>query len=124
MATHRPDRVAEDIRRCLPDIMRSMKDPRISGLLSIVKLDLAGDYSHCKVYISAVEGFEQAKQAVQGLNSGAGYIRREVDRYLSLRRSPAFHFVADNSIEHSSQISKMLDVLLPDNQPQGDDHAD
>jgi len=88
--------------------MRSLKDPRITGLLSIVKLELSGDYSHCKVYISSLGGLESAKSAVEGLHSAAGHIRREIGARLKLRRTPEFHFIADNGIEHSAQLDKKL----------------
>lgn len=52
MGSYRASRTEEDMKRELSDIMRSLKDPRVTGLLSIVKLELARDLSHCKVYIS------------------------------------------------------------------------
>ena len=65
MGSYRASRTEEDIKRELSDIIRSLKDPRISGLISIVKLDLSHDMSYCKVYISAMEGMEAAKNAVK-----------------------------------------------------------
>ncbi len=88
-----------------------MKDPRISGMLSIVRVDLTNDLSYCKVYISAVQGLATAQEAVKGLTSGAGYIRREINRRLQMRRSPEFQFIADNSIEHSADITRRLEQL-------------
>ena len=60
MASHRHDRLTEDIRRELTDIFRMLKDPRITGMISIVKVDLSGDQSYCKVYISSLDGLEAA----------------------------------------------------------------
>ncbi len=115
MASHKIDRTAEDIKRELSDIFRGLKDTRISGMLSIVKLDLARDLSYCKVYISSMDGFESAKESVKGLNNAAGYIRHEINARLSLRRSPQFKFEADDSIEHSAEISKILNDLHLEN---------
>ncbi|WRS27133.1 30S ribosome-binding factor RbfA [Oscillospiraceae bacterium MB08-C2-2] len=112
MASHRTQRTTEDIRRELADIMRSIKDPRVTGLLSIVKVDLSGDYSYCKVLISSMEGLEAAKKAVEGLNSAAGYVRREIGLRIRMRRSPEFQFIADNGIEYSASINKMLGDIL------------
>ncbi len=108
MPTFKQARVAEDIKRVLADIMRELKDPRVKGMLSIVKLDLAGDYSLCKVYISSMEGAEAAKEAVVGLNNAAGFIRREIGMRVDMRRAPAFKFIADDSIEYSAMITKKL----------------
>lgn len=113
MPNFKVDRTSEDIRRELTDIFRTLKDPRISsGLLSIVRLELSNDLSVCKVYISAIEGIDKAKDAVKGLKSAAGYIRRELSLRLKLRHTPELRFVADDSIEHSSQINKLLSQLV------------
>lgn len=111
MPSFRTARTEEDVKRELTDIMRGLKDPRITGLLSIVKLELAGDYSHCKVYISSLDGLESAKNSVKGLASAAGFIRREIGLRLKMRRSPEFHFIADDGIEHSAEINKKLKGL-------------
>lgn len=104
-------RAAEDVRRELSDIMRSLKDPRVTGLLSIVKLDLSNDYSYCKVYISSMEGLEAAKSAVEGLKSASGLIRREIGARLKLRRTPEFTFIPDNGIEYSAELNKKMKEL-------------
>lgn len=111
MPSFRAARAEEDVKRELADIMRGLKDPRITGFLSIVKLELARDYSHCKVYISSLDGLEAAKSAVKGLDSAAGFIRREIGLRLKMRRVPEFHFVADNGIEQSAEINKKLKEL-------------
>ena len=108
MGSYRASRTEEDIKRELSDIIRSLKDPRISGLISIVKLDLSRDMSYCKVYISAMEGMEAAKNAVKGLQSAAGFIKRELNLRMKLRRLPEFKFIADDSIAYSAGIAKML----------------
>jgi len=111
MPSHKVQRTAEDLRRELSDIMRSLKDPRVTGVLSIVKLDLSGDYAHCKVYISSMDGLEGAKKAVEGLSSAAGYIRREVGARLKLRRTPEFKFLPDDGIAYSADLNKKLKDL-------------
>lgn len=111
MGSYRASRTEEDMKRELSDIMRSLKDPRISGLISIVKLDLSGDLSHCKVYVSSMNGIEQAKNAVKGLESASGFIKRELNGRMKLRKLPEFKFIADNSIEHSADIVRILDDL-------------
>ena len=108
MPSYRAARAEEDVKRELSDIMRELKDPRITGLLSIVKLELASDYSHCKAYISSLDGFDSAENAVKGLTSASGFIRREIGLRLKMRRSPEFHFIADSGIEHSAKINKKL----------------
>ena len=96
MPSFRLDRTSEDVKRELTDIMRTLKDPRINGLLSILKVDLSKDLSLCRVYVSSLDGIDAAKSAVEGLNSAAGYVRRELGRRIKLRRSPQIQFVADD----------------------------
>lgn len=108
MASIKINRISEDIKKELVGIFRTVKDPRVSSLLSIIKLDLSNDLSHCKVYVSALEGVEQSKQSVEGLKSAAGYIRREVAGRLHLRKAPEFHFIADDSIAYSAHINDLL----------------
>lgn len=111
MASFRMDRTSEDVKRELTDIMRTVKDPRVNGLLSVLKIDLSKDLSTCKVYISSLEGYEAAKSAVVGLNSAAGYVRRELGMRIKLRRSPQIQFIADDSIEQSARINQMIHDL-------------
>ena len=101
-------RIAEDIRAELAELFRSVKDPRVSPMLSIIKLDLSNDLSHCKVYVSAVEGTEQTQRSVEGLKSAAGYLRRELSARLHLRKMPELHFIADDSIAYSANINRLL----------------
>ena len=111
MASKRLGRVTEDVRRELTDIFRSLKDPRISPLTSIIRVEISGDLSYGKVYISAMGDDLAAKETVKGLTSAAGFIRRELGNRLQLRKTPQLKFVADNSIAHGAHIAKILDGL-------------
>ncbi|MGI5967091.1 MULTISPECIES: 30S ribosome-binding factor RbfA [Anaerotruncus] len=111
MGSYRASRTEEDMKRELSDIMRSLKDPRITGLISIVKMDLASDLSHCRVYVSSMDGLDAAKSAVKGLESASGFIKRELNSRMKLRRLPDFKFIADDSIAHSADITRMLEDL-------------
>ena len=110
MAGYKINRVTSDIRLCLSELLREIKDPRVSKMLSIVKLDVSGDMSYATVYVSAIEGFEKTQESVKALNKNAGgYIRRELGARMKLRKVPELRFIADNSIENSAQISKIID---------------
>ncbi|MBC8545871.1 30S ribosome-binding factor RbfA [Clostridiaceae bacterium NSJ-31] len=111
MASYRADRTAEDVKRELTAIMGTLKDPRITGMLSIVKVDLARDLSACKVYISSLDGMEAAREAVKGLNNAAGFVRHELGGRLALRHTPSIKFIADNSIEQSAEILKIMEDI-------------
>ncbi len=118
MAGFKIDRITSDIRIALSEMFRELKDPRISSLLSIVKINVSGDLSYATVYVSAIEGSEATAQSVKGLKSAAGYLRRELGSRLSLRKVPELRFVADDSIERSAHISRIINSL-PETQDGG-----
>ncbi len=111
MAGYHADRTGEDIRRELTAILRTVKDPRVSGLISIVRVEVARDLSFAKVYVSAMEGMDAARTAVKGLTAAAGYVRSELGRALSLRHTPELRFIADDSIAYGADIAKKLNEL-------------
>jgi ribosome-binding factor A len=120
MASHKMGRITEDVRRELTAIFRELKDPRVQGLISIVRVEVTSDLSYCTVYISAMEGMDRAKQAVTGLKSASGFIRHELGARLELRHIPELVFKATDSIEYSANISKMLNDLRSDHDDQSE----
>ena len=114
MPNYKNARHGEDIHRELTAIFRSLKDPRIDPMLSIVRTELSRDGSSCKVYVSSLEGLQRAEESVKGLKSAAGFIRREVALRLAMRHTPEFHFIADNSIEYGVHISRLLREIVPE----------
>lgn len=123
MAGHRIERTIEDIKRELTAIFRELKDPRVSGaFLSIVRVEVTNDLSYCTVSVSAIEGLDRAKQAVKGLESAAGFIRRELGHRLRLRHVPELIFKATDSIEYSAHINRILhDLDIDDSEENKDD---
>ncbi len=110
MAGFKINRVSSDIKFALSSLLRSVKDPRVSSMLSIIKVDVSGDMSYATIYVSAIEGEEATEQSVKALNkSAAGYLRRELGSTLHLRKVPELRFVADNSLGKSAEISKIID---------------
>ena len=112
MPSHKMGRTTEDIRREVSAVLRELKDPRVSSvLLSVVRVEVTNDLSYCTVYVSAMEGIEAANNAVKGLKSAAGFIRREIGARLKLRHVPEMIFKATDSIEYSANISRILNDL-------------
>lgn len=118
MPSFKLGRTTEDIHRELSAILREVKDPRVKDcLLSVVRAEETNDLSYCTVYVSTMEGLSRTKEAVQGLKSAAGFIRRELGRRLSLRHVPQLIFKATDSIEYGTHISKLLHDLEPEGEP-------
>ena len=112
MPNYRMGRTNEDVMRELTAILRRVKDPRVSGtMLSIVRVEVTNDLSYATVYVSSMDGMDAAKEAVKGLKSAAGFMRRELGMALSLRHTPELRFVPDDSIEYSTRIAATLNRL-------------
>lgn len=112
MPSHRIGRINEDVKRELTRILRELKDPRVKDcLLSIVKVDVTNDLSYCTVDVSTIEGIERTGEAVKGLKSAAGFIRRALGHSLKLRHTPELIFQATDAIEYGAHISRMLKEL-------------
>ena len=117
MPNYRLDRTSEDVMRELTAILRTVKDPRVTGsMLSILRVEVTRDMSYATVYVTSVNGMDAAREAVKGLKSAAGYMRHELGMALSLRHTPELRFVADNSIEYSANIAATLDRLKKEQQ--------
>ncbi len=121
MPGYRMDRTGEDIMRELTAILRTVKDPRVTGLISIVRVDVTRDLSYATVYVSAMDGLDAAKTAVKGLTSAAGYMRRELGSALKLRHVPELRFIADDSIAYSSHIARTLEQMGVNEKKDGED---
>lgn len=112
MAGHRIGRTTEDIKRELTSIFTTVKDPRVADcFISIIRVEVTNDLSYCTVYFSVIEGIDRAKEALKGLKSASGYIRRELGMRLHLRHTPELIFKATDSIEYSANISRILNSL-------------
>lgn len=111
MASQRMNRISEDVYRELCDLLRTVKDPRVSELLSVVRAEVSNDLSYATVYVSAMEGEQKTQESVKGLKSAAGYLRRELGHRLHLRKVPELRFVADSSIRKGMEITQILSDL-------------
>ena len=108
MNNHKLSRLEQDIKSELSIILRDVKDPRVSGMLSIVDLNLANDLAVLKVFISAVEGPEVTNKSIEGLKSASGMIRSRLGERIKMRKMPELRFFADVSIEHASNITQKI----------------
>ncbi len=104
----RSDRVAEQVRRDLADLIRSeLKDPRV-GMISLTAVELTPDYAHAKVFFATLNA-EHLEEVQVGLKRASGFLRRELGKRLHIHTLPELHFVYDNSIEHGANMSLLID---------------
>ena len=124
MASNHIQRVNDDIRRTLADLLRQVKDPRVQqgDLVSIVRTETTGDLRFCKVYLSVLGQMDE-KEFKRGLRSCSGWLRHELGSALSLRYTPELQFELDHSIEHGAHINDLirdLDIPRDDGAPEED----
>lgn len=123
MASNHISRINEDIRLCLSEKLRQVKDPRVQqgDLLSVVRTDTTGDLRYCKVYLSVL-GEVDEKEFKKGLKSCSGWLRRELGASLSLRYTPELIFELDRSIQHGAHINSVIRQLdIPSDEAAGEE---
>lgn len=109
MPNFKNDRTAEDLKREIAAIVRELKDPRVrETLITVMRVETSSDLSYAKVFISSMQGLDGAKNAVKGLESASGFIRRELSARLHIRKSPELRFIADDSVRESIEMFSKL----------------
>ena len=107
MAGDRIDRINEEIQRELASLISMVKDPRVTGMISVMAVDTTTDLRYAKVFISILDKSDE-QQVMRGLKSASGWLRRELGHRLQLRYTPELSFVLDESIDKGAHILAML----------------
>ena len=126
MASNRMGRIQEEVQRELAALIPTVKDPRVTGMISVTAVSVTPDLRYAKVYISVLDR-ESRTQVIRGLTSAAGYLRRELGRRLKLRYTPELSFEEDDSIDQGARILEMLrdpEVVKPANPANEHIHLD
>jgi ribosome-binding factor A len=122
MAKYRQGRINDEMQKEIAEILREVKDPRVSGaFISVIGVDATPDLKFAKVYYSVLTG--DKKEISKGLRSCAGYIRAQLAKRMNLRMTPELSFYEDHSIEHGAHISKLLagiEISEPDEEENED----
>jgi ribosome-binding factor A len=123
MNKRRINRISEEIRKVISELLsRELKDPRISPLTSVTKVEVTNDLSYAYIYISVLGNDEDKANTINGLQSAKGYIKREIGNRIDLRLIPELVFRLDESIEQSIYISQLIDkVSREDREKRGDE---
>ena len=111
MASNRINRINEEIQKAVAEMLRELKDPRVSGtMISITHVETTPDLRFAKIYVSFLEE-DKAKDALKGLKSASGYLRRELGRALNLRYTPELQWALDDSITYGAKMLKLINSL-------------
>ncbi|MEG1931932.1 MAG: 30S ribosome-binding factor RbfA [Pygmaiobacter sp.] len=104
-------RLAEDMKREIIDILGHMKDPRVQGFLTVMRVEVTADLDNARVFISVLGDEDAANQAIVALNHAAGHVRSEIAKRMHIRKSPAFRFVRDDGAAYAAHINKIIGEL-------------
>lgn len=115
MSANRIVRISEEIKREVSDIIQNdLKDPRITGLISVTKAAVTNDMRYAKIFISIMANAEEQKSILQGLKNASGFIRKELGQRINIRYTPEIIFELDDSIEYGIKISNILKQISTD----------
>ena len=111
MASNRILLINEEIQKELSALLRTVKDPRVQDvMISITRVETTPDLRYTKVYVSFLQE-ERVKDAMAGLKSAGGYLRRELGRNLQLRYAPDIVWSLDDSITYGAKMLKLINSL-------------
>lgn len=115
MSKVRTERINAEIMRTLSDIIaHRLKDPAITGMVSITRVATAQDLKHAKVWVS-IFGTDNPLESFNALQRSASFLRREIASALkTMRTVPELHFVYDDSAEYSAHINELINKIKQD----------
>lgn len=114
MGFKRTDRVNDQIRMEIADIlMRRVKDPRV-GFVTVTAVEVTADLKQAWVYVTVLQGGAQEAETLEALSRAEGFIKGELGRRLKLRYVPALTFVKDTSVDRVTRVMTLLDQLHPE----------
>jgi ribosome-binding factor A len=100
--------IESEFKRALSEVIKDMKDPRVSEMTSVTRVDITRDLSYAKAYISIFDAEKKQKSTIETLTHAQHFIKNEIGARIKLRRLPEIKFIHDSSIEYSSHIADLL----------------
>ena len=120
----RTDRIEEEIKKIVGTLIdNGIKDPRVIGLISVTKVDVSKDMKYCKIYVSML-GTKDINEALEGLESAKGVVRKEIGDKIRTFNTPEVKFVYDDSMEYGQHIEEVLnslDIKHDDEEPENNE---
>ncbi|MBU9714509.1 30S ribosome-binding factor RbfA [Evansella tamaricis] len=114
MSNVRANRVGEQIKKELTDIIqREIKDPRI-GFITVTAVEVTGDLQQATAFITVYGEEDQRSKTLEGLRKAKGFVRSEIGKRIQLRKTPELEFKFDESIERGNRIEELLRKLNDD----------
>ena len=113
--SRRIDRINEQLRDELSTVLaRQIKDPRLDSLISLTRVESSSDLRSARVYISVLGNQEQQKEALDGLQSAASFLRREIRDRINMKHTPFMTYLLDESIQDADHILRLINTVSAD----------
>ena len=113
--SNRMDKINEELKKELSVIIdNNLKNPHITGMISVTKVKTSPDLRYARVYISLLN-CKNVKETLDGLKSASGFMRSELAKRVNLRYTPELRFEIDDSMEYGAKIENILKNIIPKN---------
>jgi len=112
MASHRPDRVGDQIRQEISELLSrgAVHDPGI-GFITLTRVKVSPDLQLARVYYTSMGDPKARRETEKALERATPFFRRQVGSRLNLRRVPELQFRFDESVGHQDRIEQILREL-------------
>ena len=106
-------RIEEEYKKELSQIISyELKNPNVTGLISVTKVKVTNDLKYAKIYVSILNA-KNNKDTLAGLKKSSGFIRSELAKRVNLRNTPELLFELDDSLEYGAKIDTILKEIMP-----------
>jgi len=113
----RERRMGQEIQRLLPDLIRKeVKDPRVSGMVTLTAVDVSSDLSHARVYVTVLNPAEGIESTLEGLNHSSAFLRSHLSHLMRARTVPALQFEYDHSVERGVRLSRLIESAIDEDE--------
>lgn len=110
-------RIEEEMKKEISDIIANdIKEPSVTGLISVTKVKVTTDLKYAKVYVSVLNA-KDTKETLAGLKKSSGFVRSEIAKRINLRNTPEILFELDDSMEYGARIDSILKEVIKDIKP-------
>ena len=118
----RLNRINEELKKELSQVLNyELKNPNVTGMLSVTKVKITPDFKYAKVYVSILNS-KNIKKTLEGLKESSGFIRSRLAKTVNLRITPELYFEIDDSLEHGAKIDAILKTLNVSKQEQNEEN--
>lgn len=109
MSQLRANRVAEEIKKIIGEIIsQKLKDPRV-GFVTITDVEVTGDLQQAKIFLTVLgDNKAEEEETLAGLEKAKGFIRSEIGKHIRLRKTPEIIFEIDRAIETGNRIERLI----------------